>query len=106
MRLAAHRVVQEALTNALKHVGPRTTVDLSLAADSCRVHIVVHDSGPPDDEPAPATNRPERRFNSRLRSARYELGIAGRRGLGLAGMTERATLYGGTVSAGPAPDGG
>ncbi|WP_158226957.1 hypothetical protein [Amycolatopsis vastitatis] len=24
------------------------------AADSCRVHIVVPDSGPPDDEPAPA----------------------------------------------------
>lgn len=41
---------------------PRATVGLSLAADSCRVHIVVHDSGPPDHEPAPAANRPERRF--------------------------------------------
>ncbi|WP_241266982.1 ATP-binding protein [Streptomyces scabichelini] len=70
VQLAALRIVQEALTNALKHAGPRTTVDLSLAADSCQVHIVVHDSGPPDDEPAPAANRPERRFNSRLRFAR------------------------------------
>ena len=50
--------MQEALTNALKYAGPRTTLDLSLAADSCQVHIVVHDSGPPDDEPAPAANRP------------------------------------------------
>ncbi|MBB4908840.1 ATP-binding protein [Actinophytocola algeriensis] len=57
-------------SDVLKHAGPRTTVDLSLMADACRVHIVVHDSGPPDDEPAPAANRPERRFNSRLRSAR------------------------------------
>ena len=55
---------------ALASAGPRTTVDLSLAADSCRVHIVVHDSGSPDDEPASAANRPERRFKSRLRSAR------------------------------------
>jgi len=70
MQLTAFRIVQEALTNALKHACPRTTVDLSLAADSCQVHIVVHDSGPPDDEPAPAAHRPERRFNSRLRFAR------------------------------------
>ncbi|WP_347232923.1 ATP-binding protein [Streptomyces sp. PRh5] len=70
MQLAAFRIVQEALTNALKHAGPRTTVDLSLVADSCQVHIVVHDSGPPDDEPAPAANRSERRSNSRLRFAR------------------------------------
>jgi signal transduction histidine kinase len=99
VQLAAQRVVQEALTNALKHAGPRTTVDLSLAADPCRVHIVVHDSGPLDAEPAPAATRPERRFNGRLRSARYQVGIAGRRGL--ASMAERAALYGGTVSAGP-----
>ncbi|WP_417281554.1 ATP-binding protein [Actinophytocola glycyrrhizae] len=72
--------MQEALTNALTHAGPRTTVDLSLAADSCQVHIVVHDSGPPDDEPAPAANWSERRFNGRLRFARYEVGVAGRRG--------------------------
>ncbi|EXU69468.1 hypothetical protein Z951_04070 [Streptomyces sp. PRh5] len=70
VQLAAFRIVQEALTNALKHAGPRTTVDLSLVADSCQVHIVVHDSGPPDDEPAPAANRSERRSNSRLRFAR------------------------------------
>ncbi len=96
MQLAAFRIVQEALTNALKHAGSRTTVDLSLAADSCQVHIVVHDSGPPDDEPAPAANRLERRFNSRFRFARYEVGIAGDAGLGLAGMAERAALHGGT----------
>ncbi|WP_433509222.1 ATP-binding protein [Nonomuraea sp. CA-143628] len=106
MQLAAYRIVQEALTNALKHASPRTTVDLSLAVDSCRVHIVVHDSGPPDDEPTPAANRPEHRFNSRLRSARYEEASPGDAGLGLASIADRAALYGGTVSAGPAPYGG
>jgi hypothetical protein len=44
--------------------GART--DLSLAADSCQVYSGVHDNGPPDGEPAPAANRPERRRNSRL----------------------------------------
>jgi hypothetical protein len=52
----------------------------------------------------PVANRLERRFNSRLRFARYEVGVAGRRGL--AGMAGRAALYGGTVGAGPASDGG
>ncbi|WP_420865741.1 ATP-binding protein [Actinomadura welshii] len=79
MQLVAFRILQEALTNTLKHAAPRTTVDLSLAADSCQVHIVVHDSGPTDDEPAPAANRPERRSNRRIRFAQYEEGIAGRR---------------------------
>ncbi|MEJ3742751.1 hypothetical protein WEI85_05600 [Actinomycetes bacterium KLBMP 9797] len=65
------------------------------------------DSSPPDDEPAPAANRPERRFNSRLRFARYEVEASpGDAVSAFAGMAERAALYDGTVSAGPAPDGG
>ncbi|MFG2882050.1 sensor histidine kinase [Streptomyces sp. NPDC048297] len=83
VQLAVHRIVQEALTNTLKHAGAGTRVNLSVAAEDTRLTIRVRDSGqsvpsgPPNEE-----------------------------GHGLVGMRERAALYGGTVSAGPAPGGG
>ncbi|MFG1608084.1 histidine kinase [Actinoplanes sp. NPDC049265] len=84
-QLAAYRIVQEALTNALKHAGPHTHIHLALRLDGDRLRIRVRDTGPPAGRPPVAT--------------------AGE-GLGLVGMKERAGLYAGTVSAGPAPDGG
>ncbi|GIJ51559.1 two-component sensor histidine kinase [Virgisporangium aliadipatigenens] len=83
VQLAAYRIVQEALTNALKHAGPHTDVVLTLEADACDLRIVVRNTVPVG--PAKAT---------------------GDAGHGLAGMAERAALYGGSVTAGPAPDGG
>ncbi|MET7685432.1 sensor histidine kinase [Streptomyces sp. NPDC005423] len=85
VQLAVYRIVQEALTNALKHGGHDTRVQLSLTAEPTRVTIDVHDSGP-DTPPALAPPTDE--------------------GHGLAGMRERAALYDGTVTAGPAPGGG
>jgi len=85
VQLAAYRIAQEALTNTLKHAGPNTRVRLALRADDARLHIQVRDTGPAGaDRPAPA----------------------GEPGHGLIGMRERAALYGGTVTAAPAPDGG
>jgi signal transduction histidine kinase len=80
VQLAAYRIVQEALTNTLKHAGPRTRVHLALHVDGTRLRIAVRDNGP--------TAGP---------------GVAGH---GLIGMRERAAMYGGTVTAGPAPGGG
>jgi signal transduction histidine kinase len=82
MQLAAYRIVQEALTNTLKHAGPRARVDVSLAYDGARLVVEVADTGAgrPGADP-----------------------VAGR---GLRGMHERAAVYEGSVSAGPRPEGG
>ncbi|MBI5103432.1 MAG: sensor histidine kinase [Solirubrobacterales bacterium] len=78
--VAAYRIVQEALTNAIKHAGPgtRATVVLRWAGD--HLELEVRDRGGA--------------------SAALPAG-----GHGLTGMRERAALYGGTVEAGP-EDGG
>ncbi len=78
--LAAYRIVQEALTNALKHAGAPTAVRVC-SADG-HVQIEVRDTG----------------------SLRPGGGTSG--GHGLVGMRERAHLYGGTLEARPHPDGG
>jgi signal transduction histidine kinase len=80
--LAGYRIVQEALTNALKHA-PGGRVRVRVARRASDVEIEVH--GAPDPL-APSTN---------------ESG-----GQGLIGMRERAALYGGRLDAGPTSDGG
>lgn len=77
--VAAFRIVQEALTNALKHApGSRVLVRVDELADGVR--LVVEDDGP-----GPSGSSP---------------------GHGLQGMRERAEIHGGTVDAGPRPEGG
>ena len=81
--LSAYRIVQEALTNALKHAGPaRARVAVSYLADKLEVDIVDDGQGSGDD--------------------RHKAGG----GRGLIGMRERVTLFGGELDVGPAPDGG
>ena len=83
--LAVFRVIQEALTNVLKHAGkPRTTVSLSYAAGELVVEVT--DTGRPIHVGAPAVP------------------VGGRRGL--IGLRERIALYGGTLDAGPRTGGG
>jgi len=85
VQLAAYRIVQEALTNALKHAGPQTRIRLALEVDGPRLRITVRDSGPPPGRrPDPPAGE----------------------GQGVIGMRERAALYGGAVTAGPLPGGG
>ena len=85
VQLAAYRIVQEALTNTLKHAGPHTRIQLGLLVDGPRLRITVRDTGPPAGErPVPPAGE----------------------GHGVVGMRERAALYGGTVTAGPLPGGG
>jgi signal transduction histidine kinase len=84
VQLAAYRIVQEALTNTLKHAGPHTRVQLALRIDGTRLRIQIRDTGPPGGAVRPT----------------------GEPGHGLIGMRERAALYGGTITAGPTHDGG
>ena len=85
LQLALYRIVQEALTNTLKHAASDTTVRVSLIAEKDAVHVTVQDTGPP------ATKQDHS----------WEGG-----GQGLLGMRERAALYQGTVTAGPNSEGG
>ena len=92
--LAAYRVVQEALTNVMKHAGPvRTTVRLQYRPRD--LLITVSDDGPPRDS-APAAAGP---------GAGEGLG-PGSGGRGLIGLRERIAVYGGELDAGPRPGGG
>ena len=85
--LAAYRIVQEALTNVLKHAGSaRAEVSIGYVDDS--VTIEVTDDGPG------------------LEAADLVWAEATQGGRGLTGMRERVALFGGDLRAGPRPDGG
>ena len=87
--LFAYRIVQEALTNVLKHAGPGARTEVRLGTDGRGVVIEVLDDGPgATAPPGPA------------------VGGAGARGPGSGGMRERARLLGGTLDASPRPGGG
>jgi signal transduction histidine kinase len=83
--LSAYRIVQEALTNALKHAGPgaRVTVDVTFAPDRLAIEVTDDGAGPVPDSTAPDGS-----------------------GSGLRGIAERVAMLGGTLSAGPGPDRG
>jgi signal transduction histidine kinase len=80
--LTAYRLVQEGLTNAIKHAEAQHA-DVRIRYDGGHVEIEVSDDG---------------------------RGVDGRRpsvgGIGLVGMRERVSIYGGELEAGPRPEGG
>ncbi|WP_093171789.1 sensor histidine kinase [Sinosporangium album] len=85
--LAVYRIVQEALTNVVKHAGHGTHCQVTITVDSRGdAHIEVADDGAGN---AAASDRAELRG-----------------GHGLVGMRERVMVYGGTLAAGPRPGGG
>lgn len=80
--LSAYRIVQEALTNVLRHAGGASArVLVRYEPDALELEIADDGPGAPDGSEAPA-------------------------GHGLIGMRERAQLFGGEFEAGPRPGGG
>ncbi|MDG4810205.1 histidine kinase [Micromonospora sp. WMMD1120] len=84
LELTVYRVVQEALTNALKHAGVGAAVEVGLAytAEAVVVRVVDDGRGRPLVSPAPSG------------------------GHGLLGMRERVTVYDGSLTVGPRVTGG
>ena len=87
--LAVFRIVQEALTNVLKHAGkPQTEVRLDY--EPAALVVEVADDGRPIPAAVPAPD---------ISGASVPRGA----GMGLLGLRERAALYGGQLIAGPRP---
>lgn len=92
VELSAYRVVQEALTNVIKHAGTPTRVDVSVRHLPGSLAVEVIDDG------RGLAARPA----GQLGGATTPDGT----GHGLIGMRERVELWGGTLSVGSAPGGG
>ena len=93
--LAAYRVIQEALTNVLKHAGMARTV-ITLDYRPRGLTVEVTDDGPPCRPAGPSAYS---------RTAGRPADIPGT-GRGLLGLRERVILHGGEFDAGPRPGGG
>ncbi|MDS0133181.1 MULTISPECIES: sensor histidine kinase [unclassified Amycolatopsis] len=88
--LGVYRIVQESLTNTLKHAGRGATASVRVHRTGDLVEVLVSDDGAGAAQLVPA-GRGDRRLPG---------------GNGLIGMRERAHVYGGTLDVGPAPGGG
>jgi signal transduction histidine kinase len=85
---AAYRIVQEALTNVRRHALPGSAAEVTVTYLPDELDLSIRNDGkaaaaPPDDDPA-----------------------RGDTGSGIAGMRARAESLGGSLTAGPLPDGG
>ncbi|WP_410872979.1 sensor histidine kinase [Nocardia sp. A7] len=79
---AIYRLAQESLTNAVRHARSATRIGIDVRRDGDTVRLRVSDDG------------------------KTEPGLVPEPGFGLLGMAERAQLLGGSLCAGPGPEGG
>jgi signal transduction histidine kinase len=82
MALAVYRIVQESLTNVLKHAGADATASVTIIRSGAAVRVSVHDDGAGPSGRAASTAH------------------------GIVGMRERVAAYGGTLRTGARPGGG
>ncbi|MEV0199314.1 histidine kinase [Nonomuraea sp. NPDC050691] len=103
--LAAYRLVQEGLTNALRHAGPGAAARVTVRYEPHELDVRVEDDGrgPGGGLDAPDGDPHE---GGAYESGGDGGGIRRGRGHGLVGIRERVALYGGILSIGPRPGGG
>ena len=88
--MAAYRIVQEALTNVVKHSGASSaSVELAHTPAGLRISVIDDGQGSPS-----------------LTRTAAQAANATRQGFGITGMRERAELMGGSLAAGARPEGG
>jgi signal transduction histidine kinase len=80
--LTVYRIVQESLTNVIKHAGAGATASVTVARSGGSLRVSVHDDGAGPSGPASSAAH------------------------GIVGMRERAAVYGGTLRTGARPGGG
>ncbi len=78
---SAHRIIAESLTNVRRHAGAMSRVEVAVRLDGDLLVLTVADDGHGGGDPRPDS-------------------------FGIVGLRERATALGGTLDAGPGPDGG
>jgi signal transduction histidine kinase len=96
---AAYRILQESITNVIRHVGPtRVTVALDYGPDVLEVRVADEGGRAGSDDDA-AAGAPGQRGSTANGGSAHP-------GRGIAGMRERCGLLGGELIAGPRPSGG
>ncbi len=85
LQITIFRIVQEGLTNVLKHARSPNRATVAITSSATGIVVTVSDDGRPHGRFGPASRAP---------------------GSGLIGMRERAALFGGTMTAAPGPAGG
>jgi len=117
--LTAYRIVQEALTNVVRHApGARAAATVEIGASGIRIRVTdtgdvspgpgvpgLPDSAPPAELPVPAGSRTGLSCTANG-TRRPGGGLYAAGGHGIMGMRERAAVFGGTLDAAPLPGGG
>ncbi|MEC3956231.1 histidine kinase [Nocardia sp. CDC153] len=107
--LGIHRIVQESLTNTLRHAGPDPHAEVSVTRRDTDVLVEITDSGGPPLTPATpngACPHGSTTTATKLTVAEPAPTRIPGSGLGLVGMRERMAVLGGTLTAGRNPLGG
>lgn len=86
LELAIYRIVQESLTNVLRYAGVGAHATVTLSYSPTHTHVSIRDTGP-------------------VTAGSTTMDSLGS-GNGIAGLKERARMFGGTLTAGPHPQGG
>jgi signal transduction histidine kinase len=104
VELSAYRIIQEGLTNTIKHAGPSATATVRMVYGEAELVVEITDNGraaaDPGLSPGPSPGPSPAASPGASRSPSPSHGVSPA-GFGLSGMRARAAVLGGEVTAGP-----